>query len=74
MKLQQTKPETKVNGKFVWYLQFNQLPQLTGNPAGFTMSTSPVPPPKFHNKKHKFDHHLPNIWLFGQGVMRPDQN
>ncbi|XP_048734552.1 cyclin-dependent kinase-like 1 isoform X2 [Ostrea edulis] len=36
-----------------------QLPQLTGNP-GFNMSTSPIPGTKY-TKKHKYDHHLPNI-------------
>ena len=51
--------------------QQQQLPMLPTN------STSPVPNLKYQpasKQKPRFDHHLPNIWLVGHGMQRPDAN
>lgn len=51
----------------------HQFPQLGPK----NTSTSPVPQHKIYQKKtnpSKPFEHLPNIWLFGQGVLRHDGN
>lgn len=57
---------------------YNQLPQLHHNTTSSPTPTLNAPTKSYFTgkkpKAHYNDHHLPNIWLLGQGVRRLDGN